>query len=107
MASMSRKRPACSFTLYTYEYKQGDGFVRMNAFWARYSEVRGAVTRQRASLSKRGTISSLPDIRVLKVETIPVDIKVMTKLLSEDYEDLCFLFHSETVIEVVQASGGS
>ncbi len=100
---MARKNklPSRSLLLYSYEYEHSGSLVRVNAFWDSRHQVRNEIKTQRTILLRQGRELPLPDMRILEIETIPIDERAIVRLLNEEHEGLDVFFRSQTVIEVV------
>lgn len=100
MTRNGKSRP-CSFVLYSYEYEYGGELVRVNALWESIRKIRNEIRSQRSVLLRQGRSVPLPDMRILRIETVPITRKTIARLLSEQEEDLDFFFRAQTVIEIV------
>lgn len=90
-----------TYVLYSYDYTHGNTRVRVDEFWKSQRQVRSIIRSQRQSLLRIGKTGGLPDMRILKFKTIPVDQSVIIRILNEQNEGLSFLFQSQAVVEVV------
>lgn len=102
MARTGKSR-SCSFVLYSYEYEHGGHLVRVNAYWESIRKVRNEIKVQRSVLLRQGRSAPLPDMRILKIETVQVNRKTIARLLSEPQEGLDFFFRAQTVIETISS----
>lgn len=75
--------------------------MRVSALWESRRQVRKEIKAQRDVLLQQGRALPLPDMRILEIETIPMDERAIVRLLNEEHEGLDFFFRSQTVVEVV------
>ena len=101
MAHISKAPMGRSLLLYTYEYEHRGTLVKVNAFWENVREVRSEIRAQRSVLLQQARDRMLPDMRIMEIETIPMDEKAVVQLLNDEHESLDFFVRSRTLIEIV------
>lgn len=90
-----------SFTLYTFEYDLEGRLIRMDGFWEEQVEVRYEIELHRLILLREGRVKPLPEMRIIELQTIPVDRKAIVDLLNEQHEGLEFFFLSQRIVDVI------